>query len=53
MKPTWPQILDRRGLEAAAKRALRRKMPMAVAAKPSYEPVTRNFKLIAHHELNG
>ena len=26
---------------------------MAAAAKPSYEPVTRNFKLIAHHELNG
>ena len=26
---------------------------MAVAAKSSYEPITRNFKLIAHHELNG
>ena len=26
---------------------------MAVAAKPSYEPVTRNFKLIAQHQLNG
>ena len=27
--------------------------PMVAAAKPSYEPVTRNFKLIAQHELNG
>src|SRR5206468_6686528 len=30
-----------------------REMDMAASAKGTYEPTTRNFKLLAHHALNG